>query len=842
MKKQNNKAKTTIAIFLMIVIAIPLGTLLSAEAQVTQLNYPQFVYVAVAPNPVGVGQQVTIVVWPAEIPPTTPLDYTLGSVGNRQAWTGWTVTVTDPNGTTKTISLPPSDPVGGGYTSYTPTLIGNYSIQAHLPAQWKNTTQSNRLYRAADSPIETFTVQQEPLLIIPGVPVPAEYWTRPINSYDREWSTIAGNWITGNRGLQYVTTPNTAHIAWTEPYFFGGIAGGEYGAISYHTGSAYEGKFGGATIIQGRLFYNLNLGSSTTTTKANIVARDLRTGQLLWQVNQSAIGASTIYDYESPNQHGVHPYLWTSGTSALTLSPGAAVPTNTIVDPFQGTELFRYDNAPSGTPAVGPTGERLVYVFGGPSTNRTYLNLWNASASLQLTGLNDAGIAQFLIDHVETTSYWQYRPVGKTINGTTCYTWNVTLPKGLGTSYQVYTFDDMIISGTGFAQFGTSQFDETFTVWAVSLKPENRGTLLWKIAPKPPAANVTLQWSSASEDAGVLVLRAKETRQFIGYDIKTGAYMWTSDPQEQWMMYSSGSEIQNGILYSGGYGGNVYAYNVTTGKLLWVSPVDSEELESAYVRTPLSIQVLDGKVFARSQEHSHTQPLYRTWKIYCFNGTTGSRIWDLHGLWESFAFADGYAVSLNEDDQLVYCIGKGPSATTIAASPKSSVQGNRVVIEGYVTDISTGTTSDSIAPRFPKGVAVVSDDSMTQWMEYVYMQMPRPTNTTGVSVSVDVIDANGNYRNIGTAKTDADGFYSLVYEPNIEGKYTVIATFPGSQSYWPSHTETAFNVEASLPTSSPQPAESLPPTELYITVAAIAIIMAVAIVGAIILIAVRKRP
>ena len=129
---------------------------------------------------------------------------------------------------------------------------------------------------AADSDIATFTVTNELLTPIPDAPLPTEYWTRPINSYDRSWSQIAGNWITGDRGLPYITTPNSAHVMWTEPYFFGGIAGGEYEAISYHTGSAYEGKFGGATIISGRLFYNLNLGSSTTTTKANIVARDLR--------------------------------------------------------------------------------------------------------------------------------------------------------------------------------------------------------------------------------------------------------------------------------------------------------------------------------------------------------------------------------------------------------------------------------------------------------------------------------------------------------------------------------------------------------------------------------------
>jgi hypothetical protein len=91
-------------------MVLPLAGLYSVEAQTVQLNYPDFAYVAVAPNPTGVGQPVTIVVWTAEMPPTTPLDNTLGSVGSRNAWTGWTITITDPNNKTETISLPPKRP------------------------------------------------------------------------------------------------------------------------------------------------------------------------------------------------------------------------------------------------------------------------------------------------------------------------------------------------------------------------------------------------------------------------------------------------------------------------------------------------------------------------------------------------------------------------------------------------------------------------------------------------------------------------------------------------------------------------------------------------------------
>ena len=78
---------------------------------------------------------------------------------------------------------------------------------------------------------------------------------------------------------------------------------------------------------------------------------------------------------------------------------------------------------------------------------------------------------------------------------------------------------------------------------------------------------------------------------------------------------------------------------------------------------------------------------------------------------------------------------------------------------------------------------------MTQWMEYVYMQKPKPTDVTGVTVSIDVIDANGNQRTIGTTTSDSSGAFSYAWTPDIEGKYTVIASFTGSESYWPSSAE-----------------------------------------------------
>jgi hypothetical protein len=74
--------------------------------------------------------------------------------------------------------------------------------------------------------------------------------------------------------------------------------------------------------------------------------------------------------------------------------------------------------------------------------------------------------------------------------------------------------------------------------------------------------------------------------------------------------------------------------------------------------------------------------------------------------------------------------------------------GKAVVIRGTVINLAAGTKQDEQAARFTYGVPAVSDASQGKWMEYVYMQKLRPTNTIVVPVTLSVVDANGNYRDI----------------------------------------------------------------------------------------------
>ena len=116
------------------------------------------------------------------------------------------------------------------------------------------------------------------------------------------------------------------------------------------------------------------------------------------------------------------------------------------------------------------------------------------------------------------------------------------------------------------------------------------------------------------------------------------------------------------------------------------------------------------------------------------------------------------------------------------------------MIQGKVTDVSPGTEEYALRARFPHGVPAVSDASQSDWMGYVYMQKERPTNTIGVNVTLSVLDSNGNTYNIGNATTDASGAYSLMWQPSILGKYTIFASFAGTNSYYPSSAETAVGV------------------------------------------------
>jgi hypothetical protein len=202
---------------------------------------------------------------------------------------------------------------------------------------------------------------------------------------------------------------------------------------------------------------------------------------------------------------------------------------------------------------------------------------------------------------------------------------------------------------------------------------------------------------------------------------------------------------------------------------------------------------------------------------------------------------DSVIATMDTYDQRVYAVGKGPSATTVAAGPEVSVEGSSVLVKGMVTDISPGTEDYKLTARFPNGVPAVADDNQSDWMLYVYKQFARPADVIGVEVTITVLDPNGNIYDIGTATSDESGFYKLSFVPAVPGDYTIVASFEGSKAYFGSNAETAITVDAApQPTAPPTPTPA-PMTDTYVLGLGAASIVAIVAIGLVLILMLRKR-
>jgi hypothetical protein len=253
-------------------------------------------------------------------------------------------------------------------------------------------------------------------------------------------------------------------------------------------------------------------------------------------------------------------------------------------------------------------------------------------------------------------------------------------------------------------------------------------------------------------------------------------------------------------------------------------------------------------------------PLRRDGKIYCVDTETGQMLWALT-CWpsSSLIIADGRIIAYDLQDGMIYCYGKGDSATTVAASPEISVHGSSVMITGTVTDeTDTGRLNTNAAgtSRFNslnvpvagdydftlKGTPAIGDESVDAWMDYMYHQRSIPTNATGVEVSLDTLDPNGNFVHIATVTSDLTGAYGYKWTPEVPGTYQIIATFAGSAAYGASFAQTYVGVdEAPPPTAPPEYPQPIDNT-MTIVYATIAIIITIIVSIAVATMLIRKRP
>jgi len=494
------------------------------------------------------------------------------------------------------------------------------------------------------------------------------------------------------------------------------------------------------------------------------------------------------------------------------------------------------------------------------------------------------GPAQYYLAQWNSSNFWsgQYSGASTTpsvvppitdASNPLMYDWNISIPS-LNTMASASSIVDaftnnMILGISGSYPGVASAFggggSSPYTYFGINLDASKGavGSILFTNTVQAPAGNITVSYAGADPTTGVFAETYKETMQRVGFSLATGQKMWGPiGDQVAFQYYSTtgyysgglgGCILAYGKLYSAGFGGIIYAYDLHNGDLLWTYGNGGEGNSTSmgygvrgnYPTTMYAIG--NGVIYTITTEHTVQTPIYKGAETRGINATDGTEIFTLNDYCGSFAtataaIADGFATVFNGYDNQIYSIGRGPSATTVSSPHFGLSFGQTVVLSGTVMDISAGTKQTQQAADFPNGVPVASDESMKDWMGYVYQQKPLPNAFTGVEVDLAVLDSNGNHYSIGTTTTDTAGSYSLTWKPTIPGDFTVYATFTGTNGYWPSFAEDHFTVMEASATPVPTAVPSASNTDTYILASAIAIIIVIIIIGVVLLLAIRKRP
>jgi outer membrane protein assembly factor BamB len=795
-------------------------------------------FMSVSPNPIGVGQSFLVNLW---LEP--PVHY------NRY-FSGYTVTITKPDGNTETIG--PMSSYQGDSTAwfqYMAAQVGIYKFKFdfpgnYFPAGWyyngivyANVSDitdytpggmgfggpaylESAYYQPSTSIEQSLTVQDEIVSSWPPAALPTDYWVRPIPIENREWWTIGGHFpFTGQGGgpdwpantntyasnykfTPYVEGPETSHVAWKVQGALAGIAGGQFGQRSVGPGEAtYAGTPN--IIFQGRGYQTIRkpmpmtVGGNTVIETTNVwQCYDIRTGKIHWEQTGITQPPTVItFNEVKPSVPGAEQTGMGTGSFSLM---------------YIGPRLIKYD----------------------PWDGRVTLNV-----SLPVT----SGIVYrdpFVLS-IQNLGGGNYRLINWTTTGTstnfnTRIMSNVSFPFN---SIRAADYEQMIALNYGSITPAGAGSPQGQFVMAASL---TTGNLLW---------NVTI--NDIFFPSGLVADQGKVSVRVLGgwwdcWDIRTGQLLWQSPkpgeaggesyPWGDFGAYTIAS--YGGLIYDFSYAG-IYALDWNTGNIAWHFMAPSAPFEYAtYPSLPFfsnAPQIADGKLYYANGEHSPTQPLARGWRLWCLNATTGEHIWDISGGGAAGAVADGYLTYDNKYDGHLYVFGKGPSETTVSAPQTAITAGTSAMILGTVLDQS---------PAQP-GAACVSKDSMTTYMEYLHMQRPidgfyHNVTVTGVPVTIDSIDPNNNHVPIGTTTTDAEGNFGLVWTPTIPGRHQIIVTFAGDDSYASSMAIT-YAVVTEAPPETPPPETQPDMTGTYVTNATIAIIVAIAIVGAILALLMFKR-
>jgi len=777
-----------------------------------------FVRASVAPNPVGVSQTTTITVWNTMVPPDAMTNNTI-------RWT-FMVNITSPSNVTNLFGPFTSDINGVASFSFTPDVVGNWTLTAIFPAtvyNWSGST-NQRLYTGdtflTSNFATSFSVQQEP---VTQAPIPPEYPSvKP-----SDWFQITSNWLgTGSPQIygympgysqvsgmiQPMVADNTTgsmtpHVMWTKPLENGGVVGGNNVGVpgdTFYMGLAYQERFFNIFIVDGKLYYRSPLGETGQSSGYNIV--DLRNGQTLTTSSVTSLNAGY-------SKNGVTVLFGASNFG-------------TPYDPSTLKALtWSLSGVPSGSSVMDSSGNTLREVITNVNTtqNPVYNVLqWNACRVI-VPGMSGAVAA----------------------GGSDKYDFNQTITyQGLpmrqspGTIIGVYPGDCLITTNMSTASAGVTANDSYYFM-AISLNPSTLGQITFNktyVALNIIIPGTVIGLCGIDPLNHVIMVYDCNTIQYMGYNYVTGETWGPSNPHEasfDYYAYAPGYftnawncfSVFKGHLYESSYGGILYCYDTKDGSTTWtygnggLGNSTNSGFDTVYGSYPAYIcgftKQDGGVIYTFVSEHSPNTPLYKGAMVRCINATSGKELWKLpcfSGLFgisgSEFMVANDFTVYLDCYDQQIYALAKGPSTTTVTVSSDRVDPGGNVLLSGNVLDAAAGTNQSEQAARFPNGVPCVCDDNMSSWMEYIYMHHePRP-NVLGVDVTLTAIASDGIITDIGTTTTDSSGFYTQVWQPPTTGQYSIVANFAGTKAYHPSAAQTSLNV--SLPnlsaiTPSPEP-------------------------------------
>jgi len=654
------------------------------------------------------------------------------------------------------------------------------------------------------------------------------YWSYPINSNNREWSAISGDWLgssffglpvygaTDRLWQPYGSGPDTAHIVWSIPYKAGGLIGGAYGSLSYSSALAQPS----AVIMDGKVFINIpnenefecideTTGQVVYTAPGQITAGVHLPGNPYAQSILALPGQANVVLNSS---YGSSPtsYLFSGGGSVL--APGS---TWNYYDPSTGALMMSIANASISSYAL-VDGTNLAYA----TTYTGQLVAWNLGNVIANNLLTSLGAPATAIGN------W---PVG--------ITWTHTLPVPLisGTTSLLGSMSILGISADG----STIVVKTPNQYWGYSTAT---GASVWNLTLNYPVAqNEEISLQGVSD----FIVFDPTATTFHCYSMTTGNLLWTSPSFSSfpwattWTVYLSETNDNNN-LYLMFPDGTMAALSLATGNLVWHNTaIPSTEYTANAVPYVTGMVMVGGNIYGYAGYSIGYQinPIPRQAMMVCVNATTGNIIYTLNGGVFPLAAADGYVIGVGIYDGNLYSVGKGQTLTAVTAQQQV---GGSVLIQGSVLDQSAGQ------PDTP----AISDANMSVWMDYTHMQnstlLNAHANYIGVPVTLTAVSSSGATINLGSVTSDGAGHFAYQWNPTTTGLYTVYATFAGTDSYFSSYAETSATVAitaapTSTPTATPTTSNLATNADImtYIVVAAVAIIIAIAIVGVLLL---RKHP